>query len=410
MIIIFTLSYPYTIGKELTFLDDEILTITNSFNKTLIIPTIINEEKYSLNVDLNVNLSLASHLMNKKKYFSYFLKIDFYYFLIKEIYLKPTSLLHFKKLIINIINIINVLEWIENELDKNIENEKSKVILYTYWFTNITTALCYYYKKSSKVNIITRAHGIDLYEYRNNNYIPFREFTIKYLSRVYCVSENGKNYIAERYPKFLSKYFTFPLGVKAHKKRNNIVYKDIFHFVSCSNIDENKNVSLILDAMKAVAKKNKNKKIIWTHFGDGVLYNGLKEKVINEQISNLKVNLLGYKTNDKIFEFYENESLNAFVTTSLSEGGRPISVQEALSYGIPVIGTNVGGIPEIINNQNGILLSSKPKIEELIQAIESVIYDTEIWIAKREEAYRTWKEKCNSEVLTASFIDELKCL
>ncbi len=49
-------------------------------------------------------------------------------------------------------------------------------------------------------------------------------------------------------------------------------------------------------------------------------------------------------------------ALNIFVLPSLTEG-TPMALLEAMSYGIPVVATHVGGIPKVINNEeNGILI------------------------------------------------------
>lgn len=410
MIIIFTLSYPFTIGKEKTFIDNEIKSLYISFDNLLLIPTIINNEMYNISFELNVKNDLAQLLKKRTNYIYYLFDINLYHLLIIEIFTNICSLKHPQKLFLYIINTLKVIDWIKNDLHPLLKDEKGKIILYTYWFTHVTTALCYYYKKSEKVSVVTRAHGIDLYEYRNENYIPLRKFTIKHLKRFYFVSEKGKEYITKLYPKYKNKYYTYPLGVKCHGNINKLIDYNKFHFVSCSNVDKNKNVGLILDALINIAKNYQTLNFIWTHFGDGNLLNELKKRARKNKLKNIEINFVGYKENSIILDFYEKEPINVFITTSLSEGGRPISVQEALSYGIPVIATNVGGIPEIVNNDNGFLLSSNPDLFEVINAIETLIKDPELWNKKRNEAYITWNEKCNSEVLTQKFIEELKTL
>lgn len=74
-----------------------------------------------------------------------------------------------------------------------------------------------------------------------------------------------------------------------------------------------------------------------------------------------------------------------------------MSIIEALSFGIPIIATDVGGIHEQIDG-NGILLKSNPTVEEVGQAIIDIVDSTE---KKRKEMCRKshliWKEKFDLE-------------
>lgn len=411
MIVLFPLSYPYTIAKEETFLKKEVSEINKNFSNFFIIPLLKNEQTYCIDNCVEINLSLANYLENNFPFVSIFFNIHFYNLFLIELLSNIKSLKSIKKLILYIYNTLKIYKWIKKDFDPIVKlNEDPKKILYTYWFTHLTTALCYFYRKSKNVKIITRAHGIDLYENRNGNYIPLRKFTIKHLHRYYFVSDYARQYTIEHYPKFFKKYYTFPLGVEPHNKINILLNNNEFHFVSCSNVDHNKNVHIIFYSLKEIAIKYPNIKLRWTHFGDGLLYDDLLSKTRKIDNSNLQIELLGYQPTNFIYEFYQKSSINAFITTSLTEGGRPLSIQEALSFGIPVIASNVGGIPEVVNEKNGCLLSSQPTINELCLIIESVIFKPELWTCKREQALKTWRDMCNSEILTNNFIEELKSL
>ena len=112
-----------------------------------------------------------------------------------------------------------------------------------------------------------------------------------------------------------------------------------------------KNQALLLKAF-AEAKKN-NDNLFLVIVGEGPLENSLKE-----QVHNLKI------TDDVLFTGRRFDipqvlnSLDLFVLPSLSEG-MSNTILEAMSCGLPVIATRVGGNPELINyRENGILVES----------------------------------------------------
>ena len=74
-------------------------------------------------------------------------------------------------------------------------------------------------KKVLKTNnkIVSRAHRYDLYEeFRKNKYIPCREILLKNIDVVYPCSEDGKNYLQNKFPRYKSKIKTSFLGTKGY--------------------------------------------------------------------------------------------------------------------------------------------------------------------------------------------------
>ena len=102
------------------------------------------------------------------------------------------------------------------------------------------------------------------------------------------------------------------------------------------------------------------KKILeWTLIGDGPQINYIKNK-IKFLPKMLKVNLLGNLENSIVLDYLSKNYIDALINVSESEG-LPFTMMEAISFGIPIIGTNVGGVKEIINNYTGILLEKDLK-------------------------------------------------
>lgn len=71
---------------------------------------------------------------------------------------------------------------------------------------------------------------------------------------------------------------------------------------------------------------------------------------------------------------------DAFILPSYNEG-LPMSMLESMAWGLPVIVTPVGGIPEVITHkQNGLLVEPGNK-NQLIQAIQDLIKDEDLRIS-----------------------------
>ena len=146
-------------------------------------------------------------------------------------------------------------------------------------------------------------------------------------------------------------------------KRSN---DDVFRVLSCSFVSPVKRISLIYKSLQLIT----NFEIEWTHIGGGKGLKELKVLTINSQ-NNIKVKLLGDFSNKEVMDYYRTKNIDVFINVSSSEG-LPVSLMEAISFNIPVIGTNVGGSSEIVTPTTGVLLNSNPTEIEIIAAINKV--------------------------------------
>jgi glycosyltransferase involved in cell wall biosynthesis len=94
--------------------------------------------------------------------------------------------------------------------------------------------------------------------------------------------------------------------------------------------------------------------LTWHVVGNGPDENNLK-KMIENLPHNIKVVFHGYLNKIELNQFYKTESINLFCSLSSSEG-LPVSMMEAISYGIPIMSTDVGGCHEICNENTGFLI------------------------------------------------------
>ena len=97
----------------------------------------------------------------------------------------------------------------------------------------------------------------------------------------------------------------------------------------------------------------KNDKVIFVLIGDGELRPDLEKVIRHAGLSKL-VRFEGWKPNAELVEYLNAADL--LVVPSRNEGA-PIAIMESLACGTPVVATRVGGIPELLINENfGILV------------------------------------------------------
>ena len=76
-------------------------------------------------------------------------------------------------------------------------------------------------------------------------------------------------------------------------------------------------------------------------------------------------------------------------SVTIKEGeheGIPASLFEAMSFGIPVISTNTGSIPELLSNGSGTIVREK-SANELENAINSIISDRKLAMKSAIKSY-----------------------
>jgi glycosyltransferase involved in cell wall biosynthesis len=143
--------------------------------------------------------------------------------------------------------------------------------------------------------------------------------------------------------------------------------KDIV-VVAVASLTPHKGHQVLIDAARVVLKRHGNVRFLIV--GDGPLRNRL-ESYTKEMGLSAKVVFAGQRKD--IAPFLKLADL--FVLPSTEREGLGIALIEAMVEGLPVIGTRLGGIPEVIeDNVNGLLVAPGSP-HELAAALEGLIID-----------------------------------
>ncbi|WP_296880930.1 glycosyltransferase family 4 protein [uncultured Methanobrevibacter sp.] len=263
----------------------------------------------------------------------------------------------------------NAKKALENLLDK----EDIDIIHGHYLFPAGAAAVEVGNKRGIKTYVT--AHGSDMFEVYKKQ--PLMRSTIKnVLKRADCVLAvsnalrheiiaTGVNGISQKtrlsWNSVDVEKFSFHRN-NSFKIENNLIDKPIVLFVG--NIIKRKNVESLLEA-----KKIANSDYYLVIVGDGPLFKKLKQKAEDENIRD--VIFTGSRDDvDKIIP-----SCDVLVLPSFSESFGLVLI-EALSCGKPVIGSNVGGIIEIITDDVGLLVNPN-KVSSIAGAIDKIVNDNQ---------------------------------
>ena len=110
--------------------------------------------------------------------------------------------------------------------------------------------------------------------------------------------------------------------------------------------------------------------------GDGPLNNYLQEIVKKHDLID-KIEFKGTIPNDKVYDWLKNLDIFVLACKEDSKGDRdgiPVVLMEAMLVGVPVISTNISGIPELIQDEQSGFLAQPSDPESLASTIDKVLH------------------------------------
>jgi glycosyltransferase involved in cell wall biosynthesis len=396
---LYTNSFPY--GTAETFLETEISFLAEAFEKIYIIPRVAGGIARQLPVNVSVRGPVTDVEWSTMRIYREGLFRSLNLFTVPGLlkgFIRSFSPRNFKYLGYGFLTKKHLSGLIPDDADLH----------YSYWFDYTAFALCLLKREGRITAVAGRAHGFDLYEERGEKGLTFiKPAIIRGIDSISLISEHGRNYLLKKFPINPEKFKVFRLGTKDPEAVNPLSDEAFLTFVSCSAINPNKRIELIFDSLKCFRDKFPGKKITWYHIGSGKDLNKLKDEAGKCFAgSELKVNFMGQMTSNGISEFYMTVPVDLFLNVSISEG-ISVSIMEAMSYSVPVAATAVGGTPEIVNNENGMLLSPVISPEELSDIFAGVFEQRSEWKEKRATARETWFTNFNADKNYRSFAGDL---
>ncbi len=249
---------------------------------------------------------------------------------------------------------------------------------------------CYYFlKNNKKTNIKTvcffHSDGIPLKmeeiyfpKLKGSNYfselLEREKFVVDNADRCVFIADHGRKNFLNYYPDLdVSKTKLILNGIEDFTEIEREYISNFkpkkaqvkYSFCCVGTINTRKGHNIIIEALRKV-----DKKILpllhFTFVGDGPERVKLEDKVRNLNLSE-NVSFVGVVDNKEVFKYLLKA--NIYILMSLNEG-LPISIIEAMRSGLPVVSTRIAGIPELVNETNGIVI--EPDSNQLLDILNNI--------------------------------------
>ena len=168
---------------------------------------------------------------------------------------------------------------------------------------------------------------------------------------------------------------------EAKRKVGFDINKIYILFISQKVTDERKGVMYFVEAMNKIKinypEKSKNIEVVML---------GKNSYQIQLQIP-FKTHAIGYVSDEKrIIDVYN--AIDVYVTPSMQDN-LPNTIMEAMACGVPCVGFNIGGVPELIDNGINGFIAEPRNVDSLAEGIISVL---------SEDIYKNYSDNCVSKV------------
>lgn len=231
-------------------------------------------------------------------------------------------------------------------------------------------------KEKYNVPLVITAHGFDIYK------LPFKDldwqrkiqYVLSSADYIITVSKNNSDYIKKLnvdtpvkiLPNGYKDDLFYPMNQLQCKRKLNLPLNNKI-ILNVGNLSEVKGHKYLIEAMKEIVKFRKD--VLCIIIGEGKLRNTLQRQINNNGLSKF-IKLVGRRPHSEI-PIWIN-ACDLFVLPSLNEGN-PTVMFECLGCGKPFIGTNVGGVPEIIKSNDHGLLTDAGNSHKLAEKIKTAL-------------------------------------
>lgn len=153
-----------------------------------------------------------------------------------------------------------------------------------------------------------------------------------------------------------------------------------FVFVTVGRLIEVKGIAYSLRAFKLFKVEHPEATFHYTIIGDGELRGNL-ESLTKELALQGSVTFTGAITSDAVGEYLDKASVFILTGITMQEGRaetQGLVYQEAAMYGLPLIGSDAGGVPEYVIDDKTGLIAKEKDIHDIKEKIERLYFNPDL--------------------------------
>ena len=173
---------------------------------------------------------------------------------------------------------------------------------------------------------------------------------------------------------------------------------DLVLIGTIAELTKNKGLTYLIDAIKLIKSKAQNLKFKVMVIGEGEDRVAIERQIQTLGLGNI-VHLIGFMPDAARYL----KGLDIFVLPSVKEG-LPYSIMEAMAAGLPVVATNVGGIPDLISDGKSGLIVPPKNAGAIAKAILALIDRPDRCQAMAQEAQKRIATGFDIEAMIAKTI------
>ena len=249
------------------------------------------------------------------------------------------------------------------------------------------------------IKVLMHIHGGNFIFFYNNSNIFIKILILSVLKKTHKIiilNSNFKSFFKKL--NLNKKTCIIPNSIESNKKNNSKKYKDKKNILFLGNLSKSKGILDLFKAIKTIIRNNKNIKFIFCGPDKEKYFYKLSKKMkINQNV--VFFDWVNGIKKEKLFS-----KAKIFLLPSYIEN-LPISILEAMKNSVPVISTNIGGIPsQVKHNYSGYLI--KPgDVKNLVKYINRLYKNYTLCNLFGKRGNKIFQSKFTNEIVFKKIIN-----